>query len=68
MTKCPKCEGEAFEIESVPVRNAPTDLFAIKCSHCEAVITMIPPYWNTSTGAVLSQMDYVMELFSKKKK
>ena len=68
MAKCPKCAGDSFEMESVSVRNAPSDLFAIKCSHCETVITMFPPYWNPSTGNVLGQMDYVMELFTKKKK
>ena len=68
MAKCPNCAGDSFEMESVSVQNAPSDLFAIKCSHCETVITMFPPYWNPSTGNVLRQMDYVMDLFTKKKK
>ncbi len=72
MSKCPNCSGDTFEMESVPVRNAPTELFSIKCSNkcsnCETVITMIPPYWDTASGSVISQMDYLSDLFHRRKK
>lgn len=68
MLICPKCTCETFELESVRVQNAPTELFAVKCSNCNTVITMFPPYWNTTTGSVLSQLDYASELFRRKKK
>lgn len=68
MSKCPKCNSDSFELESLFVTNAPTELFSVKCSNCDTVITMFPPYLNTTTGSVLSQLDHAADLFRRKNK